>query len=203
MPSGQKVALVGQREGFAAEKGAIVKEPAEPPSKGRGEGSIFFRQLMFHFQRQDSRFVEGINLQVPQKETIALTFADNYRLLLEPARDCYVYVFQLTSSNILVKFFPNETYSPVQNPLRRGQTHHLPSEPNWFYLGEDKGKERLYFTASAQPIQDLEGLYAQYSQADDEPNRQELLSSLLEKLDAIEETHGEEAAGWVFVFNHQ
>jgi hypothetical protein len=147
--------------------------------------------------------VEGINLQVPQKETITLTFADNYRLLLEPARDCYVYVFQLTSPNILVKFFPNETYSPVQNPLRREQTHHLPSEPNWFYLGENKGKECLYVIASVQPMQDLEDLYTQYSRADDESNKQELLTSLLDKLDTIEETHGEEAAGWVFVFNHQ
>ena len=50
---------------------------------------------------------------------------------------------------------------------------------------------------------DLEDLYARYSQADGESNGQELLSSLLEKLDTIKETHGEETAGWVFVFNHQ
>lgn len=203
LPSGQEVACVGQREGFASEKGVIVTGPVLPPDKGRGKGPISFRHLMFHFQKQDSRFVQGIDLRAPREEAITLTSADNYRLFLEPAQNCYVYIFQLTSSDILVKLFPNETYSLVQNPLRRGQTHHLPSEPNWFYLGENRGEERLYVIASAQPVQGLDELYTQYGQADDESNKQEALSSLIETLDAIEDTHPEEAVGWVLVFNHQ
>jgi len=202
-PSGQKVAFVGQREGFVSEKGIIVKETVAPRGKGERKGPISFRQLVLHFQKQGSPFVEGIDLQAPQEESIALTSADNYRLLLEPAQDCYVYVFQLTSSDILVKLFPNETYSSVQNPLQRGQTHHLPSAPNWFYLDEKEGQERLYIVASTEPMQDLEDLYAQYSRTGDESKEQEILSSLLKKLDTVKETRPEKASDWVFVFHHQ
>jgi len=202
-PPGQQVALVGQREGFVAEKGVVVRGTVVPGGKGGRKGPIAFRQLVLHFQKQDSRFVEGVNLQALPDERIALTAADNYRLLLEPSADWTVYVFQLTSSNILVKFFPNEAYSAVRNPLRQGQTYYLPSGPNWFYLGQEEGQESLYVIASAEPMPDLEDLYARYSQADDESREQELLSSLLERLDAVREVDGEGMAGWVLVFDHQ
>jgi hypothetical protein len=202
LPSGQAVALVGQREGFGSEKGVVVKEPSSP-GKGPKKGPAVLSQLVFYFQKQDSRFVQGIDLKVPQAETITLTSADNYHLSLEPAEDCYAFIFQLTSSGILVKLFPNETHSPLQNPLQQGRVYRLPSDPNWFYLGENKGQERLYVVALAQPIQDLEDLYAQYEQADDESDEQETLSILLDRLKDIQETHPEKGVVWVFVFGHQ
>jgi hypothetical protein len=202
LPSGQEVAYVGQREGFVSEKGIITKEPGVQKGKGPTREIVCFKRLWFQFQKQDSRFVEGIDLQAPPEERIMLSSADNYRLLLEPARDCYVYVFQLTSSGILAKLFPNEKYSSVQNPLRRGQTYHLPSEPNSFYLDEERGRERLYVVASVGPILDLEDLYTKYSQADDELNKQEILSNLLEELEAVAETHSE-ALAWLLVFDHR
>jgi hypothetical protein len=203
VPSGQEVAFVGQREGFASEKGVIMEEPGVPPRKGPKKGPIAFEQLVFHFQERDSRFVQGIDLQAPWDETLALTSADNYRLLLEPIGDRYVYVFQLTSTGVLVELFPNETYSSAQNPLRQGQTYYLPPEPNWFYLGQDEGEERLYVIASAQPMQGLEDLYTQYDQANDGADKQQALSTLLSALEIVEEDHPEEAAGWVFAFDHR
>jgi hypothetical protein len=202
-PSGQEVAWVGQREGFASEKGVIAEEPTVPPRKGPKKGPIAFEQLVFHFQEQDSWFIQGIDLQAPREETLALTSADNYRLLLEPIGDRYVYVFQLTSAGILLKLFPNETYSSAQNPLRQGQTYYLPSEPNWFYLGQGEGEESLYVVASVRPMHDLEDLYAQYNRADDGMDKQQALSTLLNALETIEEAHPEEAAGWVFAFDHR
>lgn len=192
-PSGQRVAFVGQREGFAPGKGVVVR--GVTPEKGKGHGSTPFEQLLFHFQKQDARFIEAIDLQAPPKETLTLTSADNYRLFLAPARDGYVTIFQLTSFNTLVKLFPNEAYSAAQNPLQRGQTHYVPAEPNWFYLGQDPGKERLYVVAATGPLPDLEDLYARYSQADGDTDKQEILSSLLEQLEAAPD-------GWVFVFDH-
>jgi hypothetical protein len=150
---------------------------------------------LFHFQKQGARFIEAIDLQAPPKETITLTSADNYRLLSTPARDGYVYAFQLTPSNTLVQLFPNAAYSAAENPLRRGQTHYVPTEPNWFYVGQEQGKERLYVVASTGPMLDLEDLYARYSRAADEKHKQEILSSLLEQLETAPD-------GWVFVFDH-
>ena len=200
LTSRRRVALVGQREGSAYEKVVMVRTPVSP--RGKGE-PISFRQLMVQIQRQDSRFVEGVDLRAPPEERIALALADNYRLLLEPAEDRYVYVFQRTSLGILVQLFPNETYSSVQNPLRRGQMVYLPSEPNWLYLGEGKGEERLHVIASTQPLRGVEGLYTRYSQTDDKSNKQETLTRLLERLDTIQGTRSEKAAGWVFVFDHE
>ena len=196
VPPSQQIASVGQREGFA-ERGVVIQEPGTPPDKERGKGPVPLEQLAFHFQKQDSR-IHSIDLQALPEETITLSTSDNYRLLLEPAQDCYLYVFQWTSSYTLVKLFPNETYSLVQNPLRRGQTLYLPSDPNWFYLGENEGQERLYVIASAQSLQDLENLYAQYDQADDAAQEQETLSNLLSRLENIAQL-----AGWVFEFDHQ
>jgi hypothetical protein len=101
----------------------------------------------------------------------------------------------LTSSNALVQLFPNSVYSAARNPLQRGRIYYLPSKPNWFYLGPESGEERLYVAASPDPLRDLEDLYAQYSQADGEIDRREILSSLLQQFEAAPE-------GWVFVFDH-
>jgi hypothetical protein len=203
-PPSQKVAFVEQREGFPAEKGVDIRKGAATPSEkgSRGEPAAF-SQLLFQFQHQDSRSVEAIDLQNPPTQILALTWADNYRLLMEPAQDRYVYVFQLTSSGALVQLFPNGTYSPTPNPLRRGQTYYLPSEPNWFFLDENTGTERLYVVASAAPIQDLEDLYDQYSQTEDEPGKQEMLSSLLAMLKARVEAPSEGTSGGVFTFDHR
>ncbi len=194
LSSGQDMAWVGQREGFGSEQ-----QVAMMPGPRAGKGPLLFGQLVFHFQRQDSRFIQGIDLQTPPSQIIPLTPADNYRLFLEPAEDWYVYVFQLPSSGDLANLFPNKASSPVQKPLRRGLLYYLPPEPDWFYLDTDAappgGKERLYVVASARPLQGLDELYAQYSQADDESDKQAILSSLIAQLNR--------ANGVMLVLEHQ
>jgi len=118
---GQQVALVAQRQGFAAEKGVVIKK-GSPSEKGPRRGPTPFRNLLLQFQKQGSQVVEAIDLQNPPEEMLTLTSADNYRLLLELAKERHVYVFQLTSSGLLVQLFPNEAYSVVENPLQSGQT---------------------------------------------------------------------------------
>ncbi len=95
------------------------------------------------------------------------------------------------------------TDEQLMERLQQGQTYHLPSKPNWFYLGENKGQERLYIVASTQPIPHLGDLYTQHHQADDGPSKQETLSSLLKELETVEEAHSEKAVGWVFTFEHR
>ena len=200
--SGQDMAWVGQREGFGS-----GQEIAMMPGTRAGKGPILFGQLVFHFQRQDSRFIQGVDLQTPPSQIIPLTPADNYRLFLEPAVDCYVYVFQLTASGDLAKLFPNKASSPVQNPLRRGQMYYLPPEPDWFYLNTDAappgGQEHLYIVISAQHLEDLTKLYARHSQTDDESDKQAILASLIAQLDAIKNNRSDEANGWMLILEHQ
>jgi hypothetical protein len=195
-PAGQKVALIEQRGAFPAEKGVIVKGAVSPPEKGRGGEPAIFRRLMFQYQKQDSQSVEGIDLQIPQEEVVTLTPADNYRLFLEPVEDRYVYVFQLTPSDILMRLFPEEVYSAVQNPLQARSQYYLPSEPNWFYLGGGVGEERLYVVASPRLLQGLEDAYIRYTQIGDESQKQELLAELLNRLESIPDSS-------IFVFYHR
>ena len=201
MPSDQQIAYVGQREGAA--KGAVVREPVVPKGRGAKKEALFFDKLWFQFQEQGSQAVESVDLQVSQEGSVTLTSADNYRLVLEPSQDTHVYVFQLSPDNHLAKLFPNEAYTPAHNPLPPEEALHLPAAPNWFYLGEGMGEERIYVVASPQPTANLEHLYTRYSQADDEASRQQHLLALLDMLETGAYTSAEEAAGWMFVIGHE
>jgi hypothetical protein len=199
-PDREAVAL---RAGFPSEKGLVVRPTVVPPHRGQKKGAAFFEQLLFQFQQPESRYVIAADVRGPREESIVLTSADNYHLVLEPASENHVYVFQLTSADSLVQLFPNEGYHSAHNPLRQGQTYCLPAEPNWFYLSEGKGEQRLYIVASTRPLPELESLYAAYSQAKRAPEKQECLSGLLNALEGIEQTEGGEAVSWVFAFQHR
>jgi hypothetical protein len=202
-PPVRHVTVVALRAGFPSEKG-IVERPTVGPARNGPKGQVaFFERLSFQFQQSDSRFVIAVDVRGPQEESIVLTSADNYRLVLEPTDDGCVYVFQLTSSDSLVQLFPNEAYHPARNPLLQGQTYYLPAEPNWFYLGEGAGEERLHIIAAHEPVPELERLYASYSQATGTRERQRLRSSLLEVLHSMERIRDGETAGWVFAFQHR
>ena len=162
---------------------------------------MFFHQLMLHYQKADSQSVYGVDIRLPQEEKITLTADDNYRLLMKPAGDHHVYIYQLDCRGQLARLFPNDVYSSFQNPLQEGQTYYIPSNPNWFHLGEKEGEEQIYVIASAQMIPKLDELYAQYDEADNRSKRQESLSRLLKELDG--ELLDEDITIWRFVFSHR
>ncbi len=201
-PPGQEAAYVGLRAGFAAQKGGTVISTAVPSRSGPKKAPAILAQLLLQFQEPNSPSVQAVDLQNPPHQAVTLTSADNYRLVLEPVKDGYVYAFQSTPSGVLVKLFPNETYHPAQNPVRQGQLYYLPSEPNWFYLGQGKGEERLYIVASAEPLPELEEGHSEYSAADEGPRKQRLLSTLVEALETFQITPTGTAAGWAFSIDH-
>jgi hypothetical protein len=153
--------------------------------------------------RVGAAHVIGIDLRTVQETTISLTAADNYRLLVEPARTCYLYVFQHTFSGSLVRLFPGETYSVSKNPLSSGQRVHLPSEPNWLYVGEHEGQDRLYVIASAQPLHDVEAIYMRYAQAEDISSKQEAVDRLLERLDSAGTAGSQGVSLWLIALDHR
>jgi hypothetical protein len=189
---------VGLRQVSVPEPDVIIKQPTR--RGGPKKGAISFRQLMLHYQKADSQSVHGFDIRFPQEEKITLTSDDNYRLVMQTVGERHVYVYQLDSCGELMKLFPNNIYTIVQNPLQQEQRYYLPSDPNWFHLGEEKGEERIYVVASPQPIPKLDELYAQYDKTANEPGRQESLSYLLKELNG--ELSGEDIVVWMLVFNH-
>lgn len=199
-----EAALIAQRVGPDTIQTTIVRgEGKGTGAKGPSRSMSAFRQLLLKVQRPDSAEVLAVDLLNPPEETVVLTPADNYRLALELLQECHVYAFQYTSSGSLVQLFPNPAYSPAANPLPAGQLTLLPAEPNWLYLDGPPGEERLYVVASPGPLQDLDDLYARYTQAPDGAGTRERLADMLAFLDTIAETHPERADAVTFVFQHR
>ena len=201
-PPSQEVAVVAMRGGFPSGKSVVVQPTAGPARRGPKGQAIFFEQLVFQFQSPDSSAV-AVDMRAPREESIVLTPSDNYRLAWEPARDSHVYVFQLTAAGVLARLFPNRSYTSARSPLRQGQIDYLPAEPNWFYLSEGQGEERLYVVASTRQLPELEEMYATYQQVRDTPQAEQVLSRLLKAFEIIQQTQSGEIAAWVFAFQHR
>lgn len=192
-PTEPQLAYIPQREGFAAHKDVVVK--GTPTGKGPQRG-VACLEPMFQFQRRGSQFVEGIDLRHPPADRVSLTSEDNYRLLLDPLQDCWVYAFQVTASGELIRLYPDDRYSAAPNPLRQGRPVYVPSQPSWLYVDGEIGQERLYVVASAQPLPELDDLYVRYSQAR-APNKPQARAALLEQIDSPK------GSSWTFAFKHQ
>ena len=98
-----------------------------------------------------------------------LTSGDHYKIVFTPDKDCYVYIFQVDSSNQVFQLFPMESFRGVPvnqfNPVKQGKKYVLPSPDKAFLLDKKVGIERLYFIASREQNEELESLYAELTVA--------------------------------------
>lgn len=188
---------IGLREGVASVSDLVLAEGTEVRK------SDIFEELMFQYQKENSRVVNGVDLRSSLPETISLSSGDNYRLFLETSGEHHVYVFQLTSSEDLVTIYPNESFSDTPNPLIQGYEYYLPDEPKWMYLPDNTGLESLYVIASKAPIPVLDGLIYGGEESSDGSNRESPLDKLMASIQAIEDGIFESAETWLFVFNRE
>jgi hypothetical protein len=200
--TGRELDIVGLRHAPETGKAAPKAETVSPRRAKKGRAR-FFERLEFQFRAGQSPAIISFDLRGPREEAISLTPLDDYRLLLEPVEDLYVYVFELSPPGVLIKLFPNATYSPSRNPLRRNLTYYLPTDADWFHLGEHAGEERLYVLASMEPLGEVEDLYAQYAAALRGPSRAASLSGLLDFMAGIAAGHVDQTGGWMFPFHHR
>jgi hypothetical protein len=193
---GQPLNQVPQRVAFAPEKGPVRGGP--PPKGPRGEPA-HFRWLELQIVGADPSAARSVDVLAVQPSKVVLAADDSYRLVLEPAADRYVYVYQQSPSAALVALYPNEAHSPTKNPVRAGETVYLPDEPNGFYL-EEEGAYPLYVVASERSVSELETLYKDHSRAGIRLGRRKSHDRLLERLDALASGQVEGASGWRFEF---
>ncbi|MFH1681586.1 MAG: hypothetical protein ABIH26_13215 [Candidatus Eisenbacteria bacterium] len=196
-----EVALVGKRPLPVPEEELLFREPAPVPKRSRKKGPVPLRQALFQLHVPGSEFVESIDLRFPPEETITLESADSYRLILEPAAEGRLFVFQLTSSGTLAKLFPNEACSPLSNPLAGGERVSLPSGSSWFYPGEEPGRERLFLISSTVPLPEMEALYDRYAREGREGR--ERLAGMLALFERLEESRAGEAVLFAYSFDHR
>ena len=79
---------------------------------------------------------------------------DHYKIIFTPMEDCYVYLFQKDSANLIFQLFPMERFKQHQlnnmNPVQRRQTYYLPSKDKSFVLDNQTGTETIYFLATRE-----------------------------------------------------
>jgi hypothetical protein len=158
-------------------------------------------RMEFQYQPKGSESVEGLDVNLSQQETISLSSEDNYRLVLQLPLERYVYVYQVGADKQLVRLFPNSEFSPVQNPLQAGKTLFIPLPPNWFYVEKNVGEALVYVVTSAEPLQNWDELYAEYSDASSIKNRREISERFLDLVQKDKQDLADQVSVRVFKFN--
>ncbi len=86
-----------------------------------------------------------------------------YKIAFIPDEDCCVYIFQADSSGQIFQLFPMTSFKGVAinnfNPVKKGTTYIIPARNKSFVLDERKGMERIYLLASRNQNAELEYLY--------------------------------------------
>ena len=199
-PEGAPVAVVRLREAFPSGKGVVITRPPTVRYGAPKGQPVLFDQLDFQYRSPRAAAVTALDLRQPHGEPTELSTEDSYRLVLEPARDCHVYVYQQSASIGVEQLLPNEAYADVTNPLRQGATYYLPSPPEGFQLAADSGEQTLHVVAATDPLPELVQAYEGFAQTGDEAARQQALAALLATLDGIEEAHPDQVVRWAFGF---
>ncbi len=111
----------------------------------------------------------GLGELKPLRNGEVLESGDHYKIIFNPDKDCFVYVFQVDSVGQVFQLFPMESFGGVyvgnRNPVRLGQTYTLPSADRAFVLDRQIGLERIYFVFSKTRDREIEGIYEELLQA--------------------------------------
>jgi cytoskeletal protein RodZ len=120
-------------------------------------------RIEFQYQPKGSEDIKKLDIDSPQDEIISLSSEDNYRLILQLPQERYVYVIQVGAEEQPIRLFPNQEYSPSENPLQAGKATTIPLPPNWFYVEKDEGDVLLYVVTSIEPLFEWDDIDAKIS----------------------------------------
>jgi len=198
----EKETFVQLKEVAARSRLEVKPEKKDVKSEVK-RSQIVPERIEFQYQPQGSVSIQGLNISSPQDEIISLTPEDNYRLILQLPQERYVYVIQVGVDKQLTRLFPNTEYNPAQNPLQAGKTIIIPLSPNWFYVEKDTGEVLIYVVTSAEPLQDWDEIYEEYSQSGKTTKRKKIAAGLLDKIEQNKRKPEDQISVQVFRFKIQ
>lgn len=136
--------------------------------------------------------VDGKQTITPITQDTALKSGDQIKMMIEPQRRCFVYVFHYNQRDGLKLLFP---YSLQQfsADYQTGQKYYVPRGDAWFKLDNNTGKEVFYLLSSANRLEDLEKVYMQYESAAG-PAKAEAANAVLDRIRTLRREHREMAA---------
>jgi len=96
-------------------------------------------------------------------EGSVLHSGDPYKILFEPAKEGYVYIFQIDASHKIFRLFPTVDFKNADpnnvNPVKKRQQYFVPAESWSFKLDKTTGQETIYFVVTSQPDSTFENHY--------------------------------------------
>ncbi len=112
-----------------------------------------------------------------------LTSGDQYKIVVEPEQDCYLYVFQRDSAGRLFPIFPRaDRRDGLANPVRGKIPYEFPGEGLYFFLDQRRGEEQIYFYSSARPDGIIEQALQQINQNLSDTGKHSIEKQLLQYL---------------------
>jgi|GEM_PF-2577721 len=111
-----------------------------------------------------------------------LTAEDPYYLIIHSSDQCYLYVFQLGSSDQLARLFPDPMYVPILNPVPGGPMR-IPDGYEWFYLDNTAGNETIFLVASRWRQKALEMLCSQLELEDNTTKNRRIVAEILASIE--------------------
>ncbi|MBN1327293.1 MAG: DUF4384 domain-containing protein [Candidatus Cloacimonetes bacterium] len=121
-------------------------------AKKEADMAIPQQQIYLQYQTANSNTVQNFDLQVTQSETLTPEQNDSYRLFLEPVRDSYLYVFQISDKNEKTQLFPNPYYNKTSNPVPAVQPLHIPERPQWIKVESGNPPVQILVILSEEPL---------------------------------------------------
>jgi hypothetical protein len=95
----------------------------------------------------------------PLRDSESLSSKHNYRIVFQPDKKAYFYVFQIDSTGKLDWIFPKNSSSPYssgKNPVPAGLWTQIPGGEEALHLDENLGIEHIYIVATANRWDALE-----------------------------------------------
>lgn len=160
-----------------------IKPPPAPPT-----GFLFFK--INHVYRPLGKGPFEV-----LEDGSTLQSGDHYKIIFTPNQDCFVYIFQVDSANMVYSLFPMEQFGKLMlnnvNPLKAGQTYYIPAEEKSFVLDDQTGTERIYFLAAFERDPDLEEEYHRTVEVQKRRNLEEQLHQIDKLLNYAIDLNGE------------
>ncbi len=122
---------------------------ADEKAEGSGAGEVLELEVGVFYEGGDGKLY-------PVREGIVLSTKDNYCVYVRPVQDCYLYLYQVDSSQNAFKLFPNTDYNSNNNPLKAGIEYWVPQGKEFLYLDKNIGREEIYILATKAPALGLD-----------------------------------------------
>jgi hypothetical protein len=165
----------------------VFVQAAAVSAGGPAVGQSLNADVDFRWAFASQTTVGGKQTITPITQDTALKSGDQIKMMIEPQRRCFVYVFHYNQRDGLKLLFP---YSLQQFSVdyQVKQKYYVPRGEAWFKLDNNTGKEVFYLLSSATRLEDLEKTYMQYESTAG-PAKAEAANAVIDRIRTLRREH--------------